>query len=312
MRTVSGTRFSHSSVRPIVGAAASSAAGRSCSKKDVGSTGTDWSPSTRNRTSTVMLMTPLRGTVFAHRRRVDLKSCWRPRPSSVAATRSAQFSDEVASRTCTGPTISTTGYRSPSRFCAPPRLPTSAGSSARRARSSGSPTRESCDSVTRDEHDGVPYLVLDLVEGEPLSAVIERGPLDETGVQRMGVALAGALAHAHDARDRAPGREARQRPRRPGRVRASQRLRHRSSPRQLGVTASPRPVSSSAPPPTSRRNKCGATAQCRLGRVLPRPRPAGGDHGRARRTAGRRPKRPWPASIVHPRSRRSPRGWLRC
>ena len=46
-------------------------------------------------------------------------------------------------------------------------------------------------------HDGVPYLVLDLVEGEPLSRVIERRPLAEDEVQRMGIALAGALAHAH-------------------------------------------------------------------------------------------------------------------
>jgi serine/threonine protein kinase len=51
----------------------------------------------------------------------------------------------------------------------------------------------------RDEGacDGVPYLVLDLVDGEPLSRVIERGPIEEDGVQRMGTALAGALAHAH-------------------------------------------------------------------------------------------------------------------
>ena len=48
------------------------------------------------------------------------------------------------------------------------------------------------------EHDGVPYLVLDLVDGEPLSRVIERGPLPEDDVQRMGAALAGALAQAHD------------------------------------------------------------------------------------------------------------------
>jgi serine/threonine protein kinase len=47
------------------------------------------------------------------------------------------------------------------------------------------------------EHDGVPYLVLDLVDGEPLSSVIARGPLEEAEVQRMGIALAGALAHAH-------------------------------------------------------------------------------------------------------------------
>ncbi len=43
----------------------------------------------------------------------------------------------------------------------------------------------------RDEgaRDGVPYLVLDLVDGEPLSRVIERRPLAEDEVLRMGIAL---------------------------------------------------------------------------------------------------------------------------
>jgi len=48
------------------------------------------------------------------------------------------------------------------------------------------------------EHDGKPYLVLDLIDGEPLSRSIDRGPLTEDDVQRMGITLAGALAHAHD------------------------------------------------------------------------------------------------------------------
>ena len=47
------------------------------------------------------------------------------------------------------------------------------------------------------DHDGVPYLVLDLIEGEPLSEVLRRGPLPEDDVIRIGVVLADALAHAH-------------------------------------------------------------------------------------------------------------------
>jgi serine/threonine protein kinase len=49
----------------------------------------------------------------------------------------------------------------------------------------------------RGDHDGVPYLVLDLIEGEPLSDVVRRGPLPEDDVVRIGGVLAGALAHAH-------------------------------------------------------------------------------------------------------------------
>jgi len=48
------------------------------------------------------------------------------------------------------------------------------------------------------EHDGMPYLVLDLVDGESLSRLLQQGPLPENEVQRMGAALAGALAHVHD------------------------------------------------------------------------------------------------------------------
>jgi serine/threonine protein kinase len=51
----------------------------------------------------------------------------------------------------------------------------------------------------RDEgtQDGVPYLVLDLVDGEPLSECLARGPLPDRDVARIGAVLAGALAHAH-------------------------------------------------------------------------------------------------------------------
>jgi serine/threonine protein kinase len=52
-----------------------------------------------------------------------------------------------------------------------------------------------CDS---GEHEGVPYLVLDLIDGEPLSAVLLRGPLSEADVAKIGAVLADALAHAHE------------------------------------------------------------------------------------------------------------------
>jgi serine/threonine protein kinase len=47
------------------------------------------------------------------------------------------------------------------------------------------------------EQDGVPYLVLDLIDGEPLSAVLLRGSRPEDEVARIGAVLASALAHAH-------------------------------------------------------------------------------------------------------------------
>ena len=49
----------------------------------------------------------------------------------------------------------------------------------------------------RGEHEGVPYLVLDLIDGEPLVARLERGPLGEEEAIRIGTVLAAALAHAH-------------------------------------------------------------------------------------------------------------------
>ncbi|MEY2453092.1 MAG: eukaryotic-like serine/threonine-protein kinase [Acidimicrobiaceae bacterium] len=48
------------------------------------------------------------------------------------------------------------------------------------------------------DQDGQPYLVLDLIDGEPLSTVLQRGPLPEDEVTRIGAVLAGALAHAHE------------------------------------------------------------------------------------------------------------------
>lgn len=49
----------------------------------------------------------------------------------------------------------------------------------------------------RGDHDGVPYLVLDLVDGGPLSIVLRRDALSEAEVLRVGGVLADALAHAH-------------------------------------------------------------------------------------------------------------------
>lgn len=49
----------------------------------------------------------------------------------------------------------------------------------------------------RGEHDGVPYLVLDLVDGESLATRLERGPLPEDEARAVGARVAGALAYAH-------------------------------------------------------------------------------------------------------------------
>src|SRR5689334_16064558 len=48
-----------------------------------------------------------------------------------------------------------------------------------------------------DEHDGVPFLVMELVDGTSLAAELRSGPLDESRVARIGADLADALAHAH-------------------------------------------------------------------------------------------------------------------
>lgn len=47
------------------------------------------------------------------------------------------------------------------------------------------------------EHEGVPYLVLDLVDGESLATRLQNGPLSDGDARGMGARLAGALAYAH-------------------------------------------------------------------------------------------------------------------
>lgn len=52
--------------------------------------------------------------------------------------------------------------------------------------------------VDAGEHEGSPYLVLDLVPGRSLSTVLDERTLSESEVRRMGSELARALAFAHD------------------------------------------------------------------------------------------------------------------
>lgn len=51
--------------------------------------------------------------------------------------------------------------------------------------------------LDRGEHEGVPYLVLELVDGEPLSHVLARGPLPVERVVELAAVVAAGLAHAH-------------------------------------------------------------------------------------------------------------------
>ena len=48
------------------------------------------------------------------------------------------------------------------------------------------------------EHDGEPYIVMELVEGKPLSELIAFDGLPPESVIRYGIQIADALAHAHE------------------------------------------------------------------------------------------------------------------
>lgn len=60
-----------------------------------------------------------------------------------------------------------------------------------------------------DVHDGVQFLVMELVRGGTLEVLLEGGPLPITELTRIGTAIADALAHAHESgfmhRDLKPG-----------------------------------------------------------------------------------------------------------
>ncbi|MCX6465191.1 MAG: serine/threonine-protein kinase, partial [Pseudonocardiales bacterium] len=53
--------------------------------------------------------------------------------------------------------------------------------------------------VASGTHAGQPFLVTDLVDGPTLAERITEGPLEPHRVRRIGIALAGALAHVHAA-----------------------------------------------------------------------------------------------------------------
>jgi tetratricopeptide (TPR) repeat protein len=51
--------------------------------------------------------------------------------------------------------------------------------------------------VEEVQAEGVAFIVMEYVEGEPLSAIVARGPLDQAALVRYGVQIADAVAHAH-------------------------------------------------------------------------------------------------------------------
>ena len=59
------------------------------------------------------------------------------------------------------------------------------------------------------EHDGIPYLVMELLPGRTLADEVAQGPLDPEAVRRIGVEVLGALEASHQAgilhRDIKPG-----------------------------------------------------------------------------------------------------------
>jgi TolB-like protein/Tfp pilus assembly protein PilF/predicted Ser/Thr protein kinase len=51
-----------------------------------------------------------------------------------------------------------------------------------------------------EEAEGVAFIVMEYVEGEPLSAMLARRPLDDQALVRYGIQIADAVAHAHEHR----------------------------------------------------------------------------------------------------------------
>jgi eukaryotic-like serine/threonine-protein kinase len=51
-----------------------------------------------------------------------------------------------------------------------------------------------------EESEGVAFIVMEFVEGEPLSAMLARRPLDDQALVRYGIQIADAVAHAHQHR----------------------------------------------------------------------------------------------------------------
>ena len=88
------------------------------------------------------------------------------------------------------------------------------------------------------EHDGFPYIAMELIEGQNLRAFVAERPRSMRRLVEVAAQVADGLAAAARPRDRAPRPEARERHGDPTRVREDPRLR----PRQAGaVSGHPRP-----------------------------------------------------------------------
>ena len=77
------------------------------------------------------------------------------------------------------------------------------------------------------EHEGEPFIVMELVNGPTLAQRLAEGPLDVDTAKAITVDVAEGLAHRPRARRRAPGPQARQPRARPGRADPHRGLRHR-------------------------------------------------------------------------------------
>ena len=81
-------------------------------------------------------------------------------------------------------------------------------------------------------HDGTPYMVCELLEGESLRAILARGPISHRKAIDYGVQTAHGLAAAHGKRHRPSRPQARQHLHHPRRPRKNSRLRSRQDHRQ--------------------------------------------------------------------------------